>query len=442
MREIEGLVEVEGRWPGTDAERRAARHLEERLGERGRDAELEPTSVWPNWPLTHAIHALLGIAGSILSVYAPFPAAVLILFTAISTFGDLTGTFYIVRRLTGRRASQNVVSRERGDKPGTLILSAHYDAARTGLLFSRRLTERRAVLGKLVRRPIGPFEAFFWSLMFILVLTLLRLLGIEAIPLTVLQFLFTVVLILSVPLLVDVQLSQVVPGASDNASGVATVLRLADRYGGDLDAFDVWVLLPGAEEALLLGMRSFVRKHRKELDASRTVFLNVDIVGNGTVRYMSKEGLVFAYPYHPTLVELCEEIAEDDEPEEEEEEEEDEEREDQGREDNDDDNDERNRERGGGKYGARPMVSRQATDALAARTAGFPAITITCRNALDYAPNYHQPSDTPENIDPEALERAFGFCSELIESIDEQIGPQLTGPGEGTDLSEDKGTVS
>jgi hypothetical protein len=435
MREIEALVEHDGRWPGTDAERRAARHLQERLGELGRDAELEPTDIWPNWPLTHTIHALLAIGGSVLSVYLPFPALVILLFTAISAFGDLTGSFYIIRRLTGRRASQNVVSRERGDKPGTLILSAHYDAARTGMLFSRRFTERRAVLGKLVRRPIGPFEPFFWSIMGILVLTGLKLLGIEAIPLTVIQFLFTIVLILSVPLLVDVQLSQVVPGASDNASGVATVLRLAERYGGDLDALDVWVVLPGAEESLLLGMRSFVRKHKKELDASKTIFLNVDIVGNGTVRWMTKEGLVFAYPYHPTLVEFCDEIAQDVEEEEEEEEAEKEEEEDEG-------DDERDREKGGGKYGARPMVSRQATDALAARIAGFPAITITCRNALDYAPNYHQPSDVPENIDPEAMERAFGFCSELIETIDERIGPQLSGAGKGTDLSEDKGTAA
>jgi len=32
------------------------------------------------------------------------------------------------------------------------------------------------------------------------------------------------------------------------------VLRLAERYGGDLDHFDVWVLFPGAEEGLVLGM--------------------------------------------------------------------------------------------------------------------------------------------------------------------------------------------
>jgi hypothetical protein len=407
LREIEALVGFEGRWPGTDAERRAARHLEERLRALGRDAEIEPTSVWPNWPITHAIHALLAIVGSVLSVTAPFPAALLVLFAAISAFGDLTGSFYLVRRLTGRRASQNVVSREDSRKSGTLILSAHYDAARSGAIFSSRASERRAVLGKLIRRPVGPFEPFFWSIMVVLVCVGLRLFEIEALALTIVQFIPTVVLIVSVPLLIDVALSGIVPGASDNASGVATVLHLAERFGGELEDFDVWVVFPGAEEALLLGMRSFVRRHKKRLDATRTIFLNVDIAGNGTVRWMTKEGLVFAYPYHPALIELCEQIAEEEV-------------------DYEDD-----------RFGARAMVSRQATDALAARTAGFPAMTITCRNALDYPPHYHQHTDTPANVDPEALERAYGFCCELIERIDERIGPQIAEDADETGLSQD-----
>src|SRR5215208_7434015 len=132
MQEIEGLVAFEGRWPGTDAERRAAEHLEQRLQALGRDAEVEPASVYPNYAVTHAIHALIGIVGSVLSVYTPVVGAALVLFATISAFGDLTGSLYIVRRLTGRRASQNVTSKESGEKRGAVILTAHYDAARTG----------------------------------------------------------------------------------------------------------------------------------------------------------------------------------------------------------------------------------------------------------------------------------------------------------------------
>jgi hypothetical protein len=231
----------------------------------------------------------------------------------------------------------------------------------------------------------------------------IRLVGLEGFVLTVVQFVPTIVLIVAVPLFADIALSGVVPGAADNASGVATVLRLAERYGDDLDHFDVWVLLPGAEEGLLLGMRAWMRKHRRELDRARTIFLNVDMVGTGTVRYATKEGFVIAYAYHPTLIQLCRQIEEEDQDEK--------------------------------RYGARAMKSRTGTDATVARARGFPAISISCRNALDYEPHEHQATDTVENLDREALERAFGFCSELIELIDERIGPDLAESGE-TELSE------
>jgi hypothetical protein len=393
LTQIEGLVAFDGRWPGTDAERRAAGHLADELRALGREARIEPTRIWPNYPLAHVIHVLLAIAGSVVAVESAAIGLGLVLVATISAFGDLTGGFFLARRLTGTRASQNVVSEDDGEKAGTLVLLAHYDAARGGAVFSRRALERRAVLGRTIRREIGPFEPVFWSLVLVLICTALRLAGLEGTGLTIAQFVPTVVLIVSVPLLADIALSGVVPGASDNASGVATVLRLAERYGGRLRHFDVWVLFPGAEEALMLGMRDWLRRHRDELDQERTVFVNVDTVGGGTVRYVTKEGFVFAAPYHPTLVSLCQDIARDDQPE--------------------------------NRYGARAFVSRAGTDAHVARMRGFPAITIRCLNALDYAPNYHQPTDTADRIDLGSLERAYGFCCELIERLDATVGPEL-----------------
>jgi hypothetical protein len=72
-------------------------------------------------------------------------------------------------------------------------------------------------------------------------------------------------------------------------------------------------------------------------------------------------------------------------------------------------------------------VSRSPSDGYTARSGGLPAITITCRNALDYAPEHHQPTDTPDRIDPDALERAYAFCSEFLERLDARIGPELGG---------------
>jgi hypothetical protein len=296
-----------------------------------------------------------------------------------------------------------VVSCADDDKAGVLVLVAHYDAARTGAIFGRRLMERRAAFSGLVRRPIGPFDPFFWSMVLILVCCLLRLPGIQGIALTTVQFIPTVVLIVSIPLLVDTALSGVVPGANDNASGVATVLRLAERYGDSLDHFDVWVLLTGAEEPFALGMRAFLKSHRRTLGKERTVFVNVDEVGAGTVRYTRREGLVIGSRSHVQLLQICDDIAEDDEDED--------------------------------AFGARPLVSRTTSDGHVARAAGFPAITITCRNALDYTPEHHRPTDTPERVDDAALERVYGFCCELIERLDAEVGPDLAQHGE---LAEDE----
>ena len=394
LAEIEALVAHGERGPGTDAERRAARHLASRLRELGRDAVVEPIDVWPRYALVYLAHAVAAVAGSVISVYAHLAGAIVLLATAVSAFGDLTGTFRLARRWSGRRASQNVVSREDGGRPGTLVLVAHYDAGATGAPFAPRASERLAALGDRIGRPIGLFGPFFWSIVVALACAVVRLVGIDAKPLTAVQFVATVVLIVSVPLLAEVALSGTVPGANDNASGVATVLRLAERYGGDLDNFDVWVVLTGAEEGMELGMGAWLRAHRRELEPTRTAFVCVDQVGHGTVRYARREGYLLPRAAHSELLALCDQIAEEDAA---------------------DDT----------RYGARAYVSRMASDAHAATAAGFPAVAISCLGSLDRAPHHHLPSDTVENVDPSALERAFGFCSELIELIDERLGAEL-----------------
>jgi hypothetical protein len=407
--EIAALVDFEGRGPGTDAERRAAMHLADRLERLGRAAETEQVAVYTNWPLTYAIHAALAIAGSVLSVSVPVLGAALALLATILTFLDANGMGLTTRRLLGRRASQNVVSPEDGEKGGRLVLVAHYDAGRGGLAFHPRLQERRAALGQLLRRPIGPFQPLFYAMVWVLICCLLRLPGIDATILTVVQFLGTVLLILAIPFLLDTAVAETVPGANDNASGVATVLRLAERYGGELEHFDVYVLLTGSEEALGLGMRAHVKGRRSDLDPERVVFLNVDEVGRGTVRFTEREGLILPLKSHAQLVTLCREIAED-------------------QQEGDDEDSEPI---------ARGMTSRSASDGAVARAAGFPAITITCKSRLDYTPGHHSPSDLSDRIDDDALERAYGFCCELIERLDATVGPDLQRPVEATLLKDE-----
>jgi hypothetical protein len=373
FQEIENLVAFEGRYAGTDAERRAARHLVERLEGLGRDAHTEPMRVRPAYAFTHMVHAALAVVASVLAVYVPIAGAALALIVAASAVGDLTASFFLVRMLTGPRASQNVVSDEDEGKPGRLILAAHYDAAKTGLVFSPRYARRR--LGLVV---------YFWSLVAVLACTLVRLIGVDGTFFTVVQFIPTVVLIAAVALFADIALSQVVPGANDNASGVGTVLRLADRYGGRLEHFDVAVVFTGAEEGFALGMRNWIKRNREELDAEATAVIAVDMAGYGTPRFATKEGLVFATRFHPTLLELAE-----------------------------------------GIEGAEPYVSRSISDAYAARAAGLPALRVSSIPGAGAPPHYHLPTDTADRLDRDALERTYEFCCELIERIDAEIGPRL-----------------
>jgi hypothetical protein len=380
LAEIAALSAFDNRQTGTDAERRAANHLKRELAKLDREARTEPILVWPRWHITHLLHALLAVAGSAISVANALIGTILVAIAAVSTIGDLTGRAPLMRRLTGRRASQNVVSTEQNGRPGTLILTAHYDTGRGGAAF-KRLSGRAS--------GIGPAQAFLGAILLVLITAVARLAGLDNTVLAIVQFVPTVGLIVSIPLLADIALSGPVPGANDNASGVATVLRLAERYGGTLDHLDVWVLLPGAGEAGAAGTRAWLKQHRRGLDSRATVVLNVDEVGAGTVRYAAKEGPLVARRTHRQLLALCRQLDEED--------------------------------RDDRRYLAEPTTARRATDASAARTRGLPAVTISCAPA----PHHHQPTDTPDHIDPAALERAFGFCSELIELIDEEIGPGI-----------------
>jgi hypothetical protein len=370
--DIEALVAHEGRVAGSDAERRAAQALRRRLSELGREADIQPLSVFPAWHLTHALHALLGIVGSLIAVAQPVVGSALVLVALVSILGDVTGAFHLVRRLTGRRASQNVVSPGGTDAPGTLVLVAHYDAGRSGYVFGRR------------RLPLPPFLPLALATAVVLFCTVLRSVGVEGTLLTLVQFIPTVVLVLHLPLLVDITLSEPVPGANDNASGVAIALQLAERHGTRLENYDLWVVFTGAQESFALGMREFLRVRRRELDPRTTLFINLDELGQGRMRFSRREGLLFGQRTHPQLRELCEQLAEDDP-----------------------------------DAGAQGVTLRAASDAGAALVRRLPAITLTARPT----PQHHQPGDVPEALDDEALERNLAYCSQLIERIDQSLPP-------------------
>src|SRR5215218_2229233 len=387
LQEIEALVAYDNRWAGTEGERRAAEHLAARLRSLGRDVEVEPAVVCPDYPLTYVLHILLALAGGAVAVRRPRLGTAALLAAVVSGFGDSYARFYLLRRLTRPAVTHNVLSRERGGKPGTLVILAHYDAAKTGWLFDPNALERRVRLGRRLGLDIGLFEPLTWSLLALLGLVALRAAGVTR-ALAAARLAPMLILAAHVPLLLQVRASEAVPGAADNAAGVATVLRLAERHGGRLRNFDLWVLFTGAEEGLLLGMREWTRRHKHELDPRRTIFLNLDEAGYGTVRYVTADASTGATTDAPKLSDLCDEVRADDR---------------------------------AGCRDAQPMPSLALADASLAAQHGYRAIRIACLPQPTFAPEYHRPTDTPERLDPQAPERAFQFCSQLIERIDTRL---------------------
>jgi hypothetical protein len=350
---IDAVTSIGTRRAGSESERRTARELQRRLEDLGREVELEPTRIRPSFGLTHLVHAVAGVIASVLSVYIPGAGLILALAATISAFGDLTGSFHLVRSLTPARASQNVVSDEDGDKPGLVVLVAHYDAPLDSMLQDRRLL-------------VWP-RALFIALSVITLCTIGRLIGIDALGFTVIQFIPTVVLIALCPLFADSALADTSDSRADNAAGVAAVLQVAGSHSGKLNHFDLMVLFTGASAHFGLGMREWLKAHRKQLNTEATAVISIDNVGDGVPAYAVKEGPVFASRMHPTLVEIASEV-------------------------------------GGESY-----ESREISDAYLTRSAGLPTLRIS----------------THEGDEDGGVPAVAEFTSKLLERIDAEIGPEL-----------------
>ena len=390
---IERLCSFDGRLAGTDAERRAANDLAAQLRERGRRAEVEPTYVHPQWALAMALHCLLALAGSMVALELPVVGFAVVLVTAVSMYLDLNGRLFLLRRLFFRRASQNVVSARRSaETSGTLVLCANYDAGRGGSAYGRGWGAVIDRIGGLVPAPFSPSRLAFWSIALLLPVIGLRMAELDANWISVVQLPPTLVLVVAIFLLADIHLSGPVPGANLNASGVATVLSLADELDRDEpEELDVWVVLPGAGDPLATGMRGFVRAHRDDLDPDTTWFVSVEAVGAGEVRFATSQGPVVSYGMASRLTELAAAIADADA-----------ERDD--------------------PVGAKPLRSGFGSGSLPAVVARYPATTITCLEPRrPQPPAAHTARDVPDAIDADALERAHRFTLELVRALDRDL---------------------
>lgn len=392
MRAHEIVARLEGfrgRGAGTDAERRAANWLAGELEHPARDVRVETFWCRPNWPLAHAWHVALAIAGSLISV-ADAPVGIALLLVALlSTAADALFGVSVGRRLTSERASQNVVARPRRD-PGTrprairLIVTANYDAGRTGLAYRDR-ARRMAARLRSATSAAGPGWLGWLCLAFIwlLVVAVLRLGGGQSTGVAVAQFIATAALVLVEAALLELGTADYGPAANDNGTGAAAAAALVRA----LDAappghMDVELVLTGAGDGDGLGLRSHLRRRRPDrpLDRTNAAVLALAACGAGDVHWWTSDGAFFPLRYSKRFRQLCAQISE--------------------------------------HADARPNRGRGATPALPARMAGIPAIALGCLDADGLVPRSHQRDDTATNVAPAALDLTVEFALILIDALD------------------------
>jgi Peptidase family M28 len=389
---VTGIARVAPRGPGTDAERRAALWLAQVLrDDLGREAQLETVWVRPQRAAVLALHAAAGVAGSVVAVSQPAIGLGIAAAALVSWILDLLGWLQLGRRATPPRATQNLVSPPTAATRGgrqrivRLVITAAYDAPRAGL--ARREPIRRAVArarGLLRGRLPSAGAAVALSLAAVAGLAGVRLGGIDAGWVGVLQFVPTVALLAALGLAVDAGLARTGPGAGEPASGAAVALALAAALDRDPPRhLGVELVLAGAGEGPSLGMAAFVKGRRKRWRPEATAVLHVAACGRGRPHFWVTDGPLVPLRLHPRLRELA------------------------------------------AQAGASPHRGHGASGAWRARRARWPAIAIGCLTDEAWPPGSGTANDTAERVDVAAMQAALVTCMALVRALDDDLAQRV-----------------
>ena len=171
-------------------------------------------------------------------------------------------------------------------------------------------------------------------------------------------------------------------GANANASGVSSLLALAERFrDAPLKTTDLLLVATGSKESGLNGMWHLCSE--VDVERQRTYFLNLSCVGVGALRYITGEGMMSLFKSSKKLVALARNRAEE--------------------------------------YQAKPLkYTGLPTDALIPLVRGYKSLGIiaTGEDGLPSSPNW--PEDRAGVIDYEVLNRATDYAESIIRDIDDE----------------------
>jgi hypothetical protein len=361
---VEALAPLE-RLAGSDGEREAAEWLAGRLEAAGAGGRVEEEKYLDGF--AGQLSALTAAAGAI-GLAALLPGG-----RPLGIAGGAAATALIADDISnGARPFRKAVAEEKTtwnavgevgptDAERTLVMLAHHDAARTGLLFDP--TAQRAVgeaLPGIVER-IDTSVPQWW----LLVAAPALIAAGAATGRRKLTALGTFLCAGGAGLLHEHATSEVVPGANDNLSGCAVLVAVAEALRErPPEGLRVVLASCGAEEVLQGGIYGFCERHLAPLDRERTWVLNLDTIGSPSLILLEGEGCVvmedyFDRPWRDLIATVAE------------------------------------RE---GVPLRRGMRSRFSTDAVIPSRMGIPTACIASIDRYKGLSNYHRPSDTPERL--------------------------------------------
>ena len=362
--ELRAIIEHLTSWErpsASEGEKRAAEWVAERFEQLGLPAAVEEEtahgSYW--WPLG-LFSALSGLAGLANRRFLSTAAG---LFSAFGVWDDL-GLWrgHWTRALLPKRPTWNVVARA-GDPNAerTVVVIAHHDAAHTGLAFDSTLIRTFAD-----RYPERIEKARYWPRTLIpvfaapLLVAAGSLLGLDRV-----RRLGTFLSFGGAATFAQIGVSPVVPGANDNLTAVAAILSVAeDLVERPVEGLRVLLVSCGSEESFEEGSAGFLKTHEHELPRETTDIIVLDTVGSPRLVLLEGEGFLVHRPYDGPLKELIARAAED-----------------------------------AGEPIIREHWLSYGSDALISMRRGYRAALIASFDHHKLPSNYHQPTDTADNVD-------------------------------------------
>lgn len=303
-RDIEYLAgSLAHRGASTESERAAAEYIRERFSVHTPDTEIDDFfAIESPWLLFASYYGEFLIV-ALLAFWQPWFAFGYGLAVSILYLLEFSG-YRVLAHILPQYETQNVVARVLGDRPEKLfVVTAHYDTPK----FS-------AVTAPRSQRWLRTMHLAVLACMFAVLATCAaEAMGAgtgEAVryDLVVRWCAVTALLCAAAALFTCEYSGEFTRGASDNASGVAVLLDLAQRFTQDrVDDADVWFVATGSKETWLSGMRRFITTHR--VDRANSYFLNIDHVGSGTLHYVTGEGLLQRVSGDPEMVRVAEDEA-------------------------------------------------------------------------------------------------------------------------------------